>query len=87
MRLNRLERHLIKLKFPFIRVTYLPSHQNFKVKGGKVTVEAEVNDLMNKVLQQNQELIPVCLKRKMEYKGNIMQEIVSRGKMEIYYDF
>ena len=52
-----------------------------------VTVEAEVTDTMNKILPRNQELIPVCLKRKMEYKGNVMEEIVSKSKVKMYYDF
>ena len=87
MELNRLEAHLLKLIIPFIRIAHLPGAAEFKVKGGMITVEADVKRSMEKILPRNQELIPVCLRRKLEYKGKVMEEIISRTKVKHYYNF
>ena len=50
MRLNRLEAHLLKLIIPFIRIAHIPGTGGFKIKGGMITVEANVNQTMDKVL-------------------------------------
>merc|ERR1712240_555267 len=76
MSLSKLESHLLKLIIPFIRIAYIPGYGQFKVKGPMITVEADVTETLNeKVLPRQQELIPVALKRKMSYKGTVMEEI------------
>ena len=41
---------------------------------------------MNKILPRNQHLIPVSFKRKLQYEGHFMREIVDRRKLEIWYE-
>ena len=42
-----------------------------------ITVEADVTKTLNeKILPRQQELIPVALKRKLSYKGTVMEEMV-----------
>ena len=88
MELSQLEDHLLKLVIPYIRIMHLPGSGQHKVKGGMITVEAEVKKTIEEnILPRNQELIPVSFKRKPTYKGNVMQEIVSKSKVEAYFKF
>ena len=53
-----------------------------------ITVEAEVQKTMDKkILPRKQELIPISLKRKLTYKGSVMEEIVSKSKVKAYFKF
>ena len=88
MSLSKLESHLLKLIIPFIRIAYIPGYGQFKVKGPMITVEADVTETLNeKVLPRQQELIPVALKRKLSYKGTFMEEIVSKSKVQEYFNY
>merc|ERR1712243_259304 len=88
MSLSKLESHLLKLIIPFIRIAYIPGYGQFKVKGPVITVEADVTETLNeKVLPRQQELIPVALKRKLSYKGTFMEEIVSKSKVQEYFNY
>ena len=88
MTLNRLEAYLLKPVIPFIRIAHLPGSGQLKVKGGMITVEAEVQKTMDdKILPRKQELIPVSLRRKPTYKGSVMEEVISRSKVLAYFDF
>ena len=40
-----------------------------------------------KILPRNQELIPVSLKRKFAYKGTFMEEIISKSKIQEYFNY
>merc|ERR1712240_950272 len=88
MSLSKLESHLLKLIIPFIRIAYIPGYGQYKVKGPMITVEADVTETLNeKVLPRQQELIPVALKRKLSYKGTFMEEIVSKSKVQEYFNY
>jgi len=87
MKLNRCEAHLLKLVIPFLRVAHLPRSADFKVIGPMICVQAAVHDTFNDILPLNQELIPVALKRKLEYKGSYICEVISRSKLETYFTF
>merc|ERR1711947_39819 len=53
-----------------------------------ITVEADVTKTLNeKILPRQQELIPVSLKRKLTYKGTVMEEMVSKNKVQAYFDY
>merc|ERR1712082_413446 len=53
-----------------------------------ITVEADVTETLNeKVLPRQQELIPVALKRKLSYKGTFLEEIVSKSKVQEYFNY
>merc|ERR1711962_1973068 len=88
MILSKLESHLLKLIIPFIRIAYIPGYGQYKVKGPMITVEADVTETLNeKVLPRQQELIPVALKRKLSYKGTVMEEMVSKSKVQAYFNY
>ena len=88
MTLSKLESHLLKLVIPFIRIAQVPGYGEFKVKGPMITVEADVKKtIVEQILPRQQELIPVSLKRKLTYKGTIMEEIVSKTKVERYFNY
>ena len=87
MKLNRCEAHLLKLVIPFLRVAHLPRSADFKVIGPMICVQAAVHDTVNDILPIDQELIPVSLKRKLEYKGSYISEVISRSKLESYFKF
>ena len=79
---------MLKLVIPFIRIAHVPGYGQFKVKGPMITVEADVQKTMDeKILPRKQELIPVSLKRKLTYKGSVMEEIVSKSKVKEYFKF
>ena len=88
MTLNKLESHLLKLIIPFVRIAHIPwRYGEFKVKGLMITVEADVKDTIEKKNITQQELIPVSLKRKIAYKGNYMEEMISKSKIEEYFNY
>merc|ERR1712115_623901 len=88
MSLSKLESHLLKLIIPFIRIAHIPGYGQYKVKGPMITVEADVTKTLNeKILPRQQELIPVAFKRKLSYKGTVMEEMVSKNKVQAYFDY
>ena len=88
MTLSKLESHLLKLVIPFIRIAHVPGYGEFKVKGPMITLEADVKKTIDeKILPRQQELIPVSLKRKLTYKGTVMEEIVSKTKVQTYFNY
>merc|ERR1712180_547023 len=88
MSLSKLESHLLKLIIPFIRIAHIPGYGQYNVKGPMITVEADVTNTLNeKILPRQQELIPVALKRKLSYKGTVMEEMVSKNKVQAYFDY
>ena len=87
MKLNKCEAHLLKLIIPFVRVAHIPRSAEFKVSGPMICVEALVNKTVEIILPIDQNLIPVCLKRLPHFKGNYIQEVVSKSKVLKYFDF
>ena len=59
----------------------------FKVIGPMICVQATVHDTLGDILPLIQELIPVALKRKLEYKGSYIFEVISRSKLEFYFTY
>jgi hypothetical protein len=87
LKLNKLESHILKLVIPFIRVAHCPRGIYFKVKGGLILISADIKSSLTKILPQPQSLIPVCLKRKLEYTGNYIEEIIDKDKVKTYFNF
>merc|ERR1711888_380773 len=85
--LNRLEDYLLKPVIPFIRIGHLPRGRYFQLKGDLIMVSANVADTLKKILPVEQNLVPVALKRKMEYSGHYMQEYVDRQKVNQYFQW
>ena len=40
-----------------------------------------------KILPREQDLIPVSFKRKFAYKGNYMEEMISKSKIQEYFNY
>ena len=87
LQLNKLEAHLLKLVIPFIRIAHCPRGRYIKVKGSVILISSNISHSMSKILPRNQNLLPVCLKRKLEYTGNYIEEVIDRMKVEIYFNF
>ena len=85
MKLNKCEAHLLKLIIPFIRVAHIPRSSEFKVMGPVINVEADVTEIVEKILPIDQDLIPVALKRRPEYKGSYIEEVISKKKLMKYF--
>jgi len=52
-----------------------------------ICVEADIKQTMDKLLPVEQDLIPVCLKRRPEYKGHFIEEVVSMTKILKYFEY
>jgi hypothetical protein len=85
LELNRLEDYLLKPVIPFIRIGHLPRGRYFQLKGDLIMVSANITDTLQKILPVEQNLVPVALKRKIEYSGHYMQEYVDRNKLKQYF--
>ena len=87
IRLNKLEDFALKLVIPFIRILHLPRGPYLKVKGDLIMMSSEISDSLNKILPQNQDLIPVAFRRNLAYKGHFIEEYVDRNKIGAYFNF
>ena len=87
MKLNRLEGHLLKLIIPFISIVHITHSRDVKIKGPMISVEADIKPTIDKLLPRCPQLIPVALKRKLEYKGNYIEEMVDTQKVLLYFDY
>ena len=80
MALNRCEAYLLKLTIPFIRIAHLPRSADFKVLGPMICVEAKVAQTIND-LPRDQQFVPVEFKRRLEFKGYYIGEVVDTSKV------
>jgi len=87
MKRNKLEAHLLKLTIPFMRIAHIPRSSEFRIIGPMICVEADIRDTMEKLLPVDQDLIPVCLKRRPEYKGNFIEQVISLSKILKYFEY
>jgi hypothetical protein len=87
MALNKYEAHLLKLIIPFVRVSHIPKSSEFKVLGPVICVESNLNETFDKILPINQDLIPVALKRRPEYKSTYIEEVISKSKILKYFQY
>nr|XP_039268201.1 uncharacterized protein LOC120343147 [Styela clava] len=87
MRLKRCEAHLLNLVVPFIRVAHIPRSREFRVIGSMICVEAEIQSSIETILPVDQNLIPIALKRRPEYRGNFIEEVVSKQNILAYFNF
>ena len=85
--LNNLEAHLLKQVLPFIRLVHLPRSAHVKVKGSAIFITADIPHSLSKLLPIKQNMIPVAFKRKLEYSGYYLEQVINRDKVLIYFDF
>ena len=58
----------------------------FQVKGNLILISADVKETMERILPQQQGLFPVLLKRKMEYEGHYIREVIDKEKLKIWHE-
>ena len=68
-RRNKLEQFILKLIIPFIRIANCKMGRYLKVQGNLILFSSDLQHSMEKILPQDQMIIPVSLKRKLHYKG------------------
>ena len=73
-KLNRLEAFILKLVIPFVRVANCRRGRYLMVKGNLILISSDIPDSLSKILPTEQQLLPVSLKRKIEYRGSFMEE-------------
>ena len=59
----------------------------FQVKGTIILISADVDETMRKLLPIDQNLFPVSLKRKLEYEGFYIREIIDKEKLRTFYNW
>ena len=87
LQLNRLEDFLLKPVIPFIRIAHLPRGRYVQLKGDLIMISANIPESLTRILPVNQQLVPVALKRKLEYKGHFLYEYVDKDKLLHYFMF
>ena len=81
MKLNKCEQNLLKLVIPFVTVRHIPNSDQLKVVGSCIMVESDITDTLSKILPLDQQLIPVALKRRPEYRGSYVEQVVDKSKI------
>ena len=87
IQLNRLESFLLKLVIPFLRVAHCPRGPYLKVKGDLILISSNLEHSLSQILPLEQNLIPVCFKRKLAYSGAFIEEVVERKKIQMIFEW
>ena len=87
LQLKKLESHLLKLVIPFIGIGHCTRGMYIKIKGSLILISSNIPHSMSRILPRKQNLLPVCLKRKLEYKWSYIEEIIDRNKINAYFNF
>ena len=81
--LNPLEKRLISLRVPFMKMVALPSGKQRCIHGPAVNVPSKVDKVCTMLprLPSQCELVPLKLKRKLSYKGHYRYDFVSPERL------
>ena len=55
------------------------------VKGNLILISSDIPDSLSKILPADQQLLPVSLKRKLQYRGSFLEEWVDVKKVQLYF--
>ena len=55
------------------------------VKGNLILISSDIPDTLSKILPTDQQLLPVSLKRKIQYRGSFLEEWVDVNKVKLYF--
>ena len=80
--LNALELRLICRRVPFMKMVALPSGKQRSIHGPAVNVPSKVDTICNVLprLPSQSELVPLKLKRKIEYRGHYLYDFITPQK-------
>ena len=81
--LNALEKRIISLRVPFMKMVALPSGKQRCIHGPAVNVPSKLDSVCELLprLPSETELVPLKLKRKLSYKGHYMYDFVRPDKV------
>ena len=81
--LNALEKRLISLRVPFMKMVALPSGKQHCIHGPAVNVPSKLGSVCELLprLPSETELVPLKLKRKLSYKGHYLYDFVRPDKV------
>jgi hypothetical protein len=79
--LNLMERYLLKLTIPFIRVAHIPRTPNLKLVGGTINIQADIKHSIDRLQINSENIIPVSFKRKLKYKGHYIEQVINKEKL------
>ena len=85
--LNLMEKYLLKLTIPFIRVAHVPRTPNLKLIGGSVCIQANISHTIERLQINPENIIPVSFKRKLSYKGYYMEQVINKVKLFKWLSF
>ena len=72
---------------PFIRIAHCPRSHYFKVKGDLILISSDVAHSISRIIPVEQNLIPVCFKRKEIYHGSFIEEFIEKEKVLLYFSW
>ena len=79
--LNLMEKYLLKLTIPFIRVSHVPRSPNLKLVGSSICIEADIEHSIERLKINSENIIPVSFKRKLAYRGHYLEQVVNKQKI------
>ena len=86
--LNKLEAFILKLIIPFVRVAHCPRGQYLQVRGNLILISSDIASSLKKIIPiEDQQILPVTFKRKLQYDGHYLAEWIDRKKIEIYFNW
>jgi hypothetical protein len=85
--LNLMEKYLLKLTIPFIRVAHVPRTPNLKLVGGSICIQANISHTIEKLKINPENIIPVSFKRKLAYKGHYIEQVINKEKVFKWLSF
>ena len=85
--LNLMEKYLLKLTIPFIRVAHVPRTPNLKLVGGSICIQANISHSIERLKINPENIIPVSFKRKLTYKGFYMEQVINKEKVFKWLSF
>ena len=85
--LNLMEKYLLKLTIPFIRVSHVPRTPNLKMVGSSICIEADITHTIERLQITSDKIIPVSFKRKLAYTGHYLEQVVNKQKIFDWLSF
>ena len=76
-----MEKYLLKLTIPFIRVAHVPRTPNLKLVGGSICIQANLSHSIERLKINPENIIPVSFKRKLTYTGFYMEQVINKEKV------
>ena len=87
LKLNKLEDFILKIILPFVRVAHCKRGPYLMVKGNLVLISNDIDKSLSKIVPNEQQLLPVSFKRKMQYKGAFLEEWIDVEKVKMYFSW